>query len=78
MWHLTRRRNNGRVWKDVGDFEHLDLAAVHILESENDQMGTIFFRVYVDPMMEASDAKTLSRLEYQTDTHFYVLMRTVQ
>jgi hypothetical protein len=41
-------------------------------------MGSLFFRVYADPIMDKSDAEILSRLEYQGAHSFYLLTRQLQ
>jgi hypothetical protein len=38
----------------------------------------LFFRVYVDPPGDKSDAEILCRLEYQSDKGFYLVKRVVQ
>lgn len=78
MWRLTMRGERGSAWVEVGSFESIASAALRIikLESKPSQpAGSIFFRVYADPLMEKSDAEILSRLEYQSPTNFYLLER---
>jgi len=78
MWQLKMRDEN-RSWTELGTYESIGTAAVHVLKLERgDRAGpiaSIFFRVYADPLMEKSDADILSRLEYQGEKAFYVLTR---
>ena len=53
-------------------------AARRVLELEGDPLAALFFRVYVDPPGEKSDAEILCRIEYQSDKGFYLLKRVVQ
>ena len=78
MWQLRMRRNKTQEWVELGAFENMLLAARRVLELEGDALGSVFFRVYVDPLYAKSDAEMLSRLEYQSDKGFYLLTRHVQ
>jgi hypothetical protein len=77
MWTLKRRDDRkGRQWSELGTVDSLSDGAARILEMEGDRNGTLFFRVYVDPLAESgSDTKTFSRLEYQAHNAFYLLTR---
>jgi len=80
MWQLSVRNQN-RDWTELGTFAGIGPAARQVLELERDPgqpMGSLFFRVYADPMMEKSDAEILSRLEYDGTHGFYVLTRRMQ
>jgi hypothetical protein len=80
MWQLSVRGQN-RDWTDLGTFVGSGPAAMRVLELERDPtqpIGSVFFRVYADPLMEKSDAEILSRLEYQGGNGFYVLKRSMQ
>ena len=78
MWKLRGRDNKIRQWAELGEFQSISDAARRVLELEGDPLGALFFRVYVDPPGEKSDAEILCRLEYQTDKGFYLLKRVVQ
>jgi hypothetical protein len=73
MWKLAARGERGSPFVELGDYASLAEAARSILKAEDRPDGALFFRVYVDPLMPATDADALRRLEYQSDTHFYVL-----
>jgi hypothetical protein len=77
MWKLQRRDDGqGRQWSELGTVDSISAGAARILELEGDLTGALFFRVYVDVWDEkGSDAKTLSRLEYQAPHAFYLLTR---
>jgi len=77
MWKLKRRDDQqGRQWSELGTVDSISAGAARILELEGGRNGGLFFRVYVDVWDEkGSDAKTLSRLEYQTADAFYLLTR---
>jgi hypothetical protein len=80
MWQLSMRDQN-RNWTELGTFAGIGPAARRVLELERDPthpMGSVFFRVYADPLMDKSDAEILSRLEYQGTSSFYLLTRQVQ
>jgi hypothetical protein len=80
MWKLRGRDNKIKRWSEFGEFQNIADAAKHILQLEGDPNGALFFRVYVDPNPltgESSDAKVLSRLEYQSEKGLYRLERTV-
>lgn len=64
-----------REWVELGSFESLGHAAQRVLELENNRSGSLFFRAYVDPPRDMSDAEVLSRLEYQSEKAFYLLTR---
>lgn len=78
MWQL-QMRDEHRSWSDIGSFEGIGPAALHVLKLERDDqtepLAALFFRVYADPLMEKSDADILSRLEYQGKKAFYILTR---
>jgi hypothetical protein len=79
MWRLSGRDNKIRQWAELGEFQSISDAARRVLELDRDPPhGALFFRVYVDPPGEKSDAEILSRLEYQSDKGFYLLKRDVQ
>jgi hypothetical protein len=48
----------------------------HVLEPEDDHLGAIFFRIYVDPLGGKSDAEVLSRPEYQASIASVVVYST--
>jgi hypothetical protein len=76
MWKLSARGERGSPFAELGSYASLGDAARTILATENDpSLGAIFFRVYVDPVDPPSDAKALSRLEYQSAKRFYLLTR---
>jgi hypothetical protein len=80
MWQLSVRDQN-RNWTELGTFAGMGPAAQRVLELERaptHPMGSVFFRVYADPLMDKSDVEILSRLEYQGATSFYLLTRQVQ
>ena len=80
MWQLRMRETN-KDWTDLGTHESIGVAARRVLELERNPtqpIGSVFFRVYADPLIEKSDAEILSRLEYQGTKGFYVLARQVQ
>jgi hypothetical protein len=78
MWKLSGRDNKMRQWAGLGEFHSISAAARRVLELEGDPLGALFFRVYVDPLGDKSDAELLCRLEYQSDKGFYLLQRAVQ
>jgi hypothetical protein len=78
MWKLRARDNKIRQWAELGEFQSISDAARRVLELERDPLSALFFRVYVDPPGEKSDAEILRRLEYQSDKGFYLLTRDVQ
>jgi len=78
MWKLSGRDNKIRQWAELGEFQSVSNAARRVLELELDPLGALFFRVYVDPSGEKSDAEIRCRLEYQSDKSFYLLTRAVQ
>ena len=77
MWKLRRRDDRqGREWSELGTVDSISVGAARILELEGGPNGALFFRVYVDVWDEnGSDAKTLSRLEYQAPHALYLLTR---
>jgi hypothetical protein len=75
MWKLVMRGERGTPLVDVGSYASIGDAAEVILNTEGNPLGALFFRVYVDPPMGASDAEVLSRLEYQSPKRFYLLTR---
>ena len=78
MWQL-KKRGEHRDWSELGSFESIGAASRRVLELDRDHsdqpVGSLFFRVYADPLMDKSDAEILSRLEYQGTNGFYVLTR---
>jgi hypothetical protein len=76
MWKLIMRGARGTPFTELGSFANLADAARVILENEGDPLGALFFRVYVDPPMQRSDADILSNLAYQGAKHYYVLTRS--
>jgi hypothetical protein len=78
MWKLRARDNNTRPWAELGEFRNLSDAAGHILTLAGDRNGALFFNVYVDPLIDQSDAESLCRLEYRSARSFYLLTRAVQ
>ena len=76
------RGERGTPFTELGNYTNIGDAARKILETENDPRGAIFFRVYVDPINPLFDADddsaTLSRLDYQTAKHYYLLTRSAQ
>ncbi len=78
MWKLSARDNKIRQSAELGEFQNINEAARRVVELEGDPLGALFFRVYVDPPGEKSDAEILCRLEYQSDKGFYLLKRVVQ
>ena len=78
MWKLSGRDNKIRQWAELGQFPSIAQAAQRVLELERDPLGALFFRIYVDPPGEKSDAEILCRLEYQSDKGFYLLERDLQ
>jgi hypothetical protein len=79
MWKLGMRPNGPpRQWSELGSFADIEDAAQCVLQHEGASLGGLFFRVYVDPLMDRPDNEILSRLEYQSDQAFYVLRHSVQ
>jgi hypothetical protein len=78
MWKLSGRDNKIRQWKELGEFQSISDAARRVLELEGNHLGSLFFRVYADPLIEKSNAEILCRLEYQSAKGFYLLKRDVQ
>jgi hypothetical protein len=81
MWQLKMRDRN-QQWINLGSFTSVGAAALQVMKLEREPagepMGSMFFRVYADPLMDKSDAEILSRLEYQGAKSFYVLTRRMQ
>jgi hypothetical protein len=77
MWKIQRRDDQrGGQWSALGMVDSIHAGAARILELEGGRNGALFFRVYVDVWdEEGSDAKALSRLEYQAPDAFYLLTR---
>ena len=75
---MSGRDNKIRQWAELGEFQSISDAARRLLELEGDPLGALFFRVYVDPPGEKSDAQILCLLEYQSEKGFYLLQRAVQ
>ena len=64
MWQLSVRDQN-RNWTELGTFAGSARQRGGCLSlSERDPTGSVFFRVYADPLLEKSDAEILTRLEY--------------
>jgi hypothetical protein len=78
MWKLSARDNNTRQWAELGEFQNLSDAAGHVLTLVGDRNGALFFSVYVDPLIDQSDAEILCRLEHRSDKSFYLLARAMQ
>ena len=78
MWKLSGRDNKLKQWSELGEFQNINDAARRVLELEGDRFGALFFRIYVDPPYDKSDAEILCRLEYQSPKGFYLLQRVVQ
>jgi hypothetical protein len=78
MWKLAMRGERGSPFVELGSYANIGDAARVILETENNPLGALFFRVYVDPPSLSSDAEALSRLEYQGAKRFYVLTRSAR
>jgi hypothetical protein len=78
MWKLSSRDNKIKQWAEHSECQSISDAAARILELEGDGNGSMFFRVYVDPLIEQSDAEILCRLEFQSAKGFYLLKRDVQ
>ena len=78
MWKLSSRDNKIKQWAELGECQSISDAAARILELEGDRNGALFFRVYVDPLIEQSDAEILCRLEFQSEKGFYLLKRDGQ
>ena len=78
MGKLSGRDNKIKQWSELGEFQSIGDAAQRVLELEGGRLGALFFRVYVDPPGEKSDAENLVRLEYQSAKGFYLLQRGVQ
>jgi hypothetical protein len=53
----TGRDNKIRQWAELGEFQSISDAARRVLELERDPLSALFFRVYVDPPGEKSDAE---------------------
>jgi hypothetical protein len=77
-WKLSGRDSKIKQWSELGEFQSINDAARRVLELEGNPLGALFFRVYVDPPGEKSDAEILCRLEYQSDKGFYLLKRDMQ
>ena len=77
MWKLSMRGEEVKEWTELGSFQSIGHAALRVLELEDNRLGAIFFRVYVDPPFGRSDAEVLSRLEYQSEKAFYLLKQSV-
>jgi|HubBroStandDraft_2_1064218.scaffolds.fasta_scaffold886677_1 hypothetical protein len=80
MWKLEMRGARGTPFTDLGSYASINDAARRVLQTENNPLGAIFFRVYADPagVLFPTDKDVLSRLDYQSDTRYYVLSRTAQ
>ena len=59
MWKLSGRDNKIREWAELGELQSISDAAQRVLELERDPLRALFFRVYVDPPGEKSDAEIL-------------------
>jgi hypothetical protein len=82
MWKLQSRDNKSRAWKELGNMAGITDAAECVLREEENQAGSLFFSVYVDPvidgLVEKTDAELLCRLEYHGTKAFYLLTRPMQ
>lgn len=83
MWKLSQRTDHPhpKAWHELGDFASICGAAEKIVATEEDprpDAGAIFFRVYCWHAEGRTDARILSRLEYQGRRGFYVLMHSTQ
>jgi hypothetical protein len=78
MWKLHAYDDKTREWSEVGQFQSLQDAASGICKLERDPHGGLFFRFYIDPLIEQSDAEILSHLEYRGEKGRYVLKRAMQ
>jgi len=76
MWKRVMRGERGTPFTELGNYASLDDAARVILKRENDQSGAVLFLVYVDPSDSRDDAAVLSRLDYQSARHYYLLTRS--
>lgn len=74
------RGARGIPFTDLGSYDSINDAARAVLQTENNPVGAIFFRVYADPagVLFPTDKDVLSRLDYQTATRYYVLSRVAQ
>lgn len=72
------RGARGTPFTDLGSFASINDAAGAILKAENSPSAGVFFRVYAEPLGELSptDKDVLSRLDYRSETRYYVLSRT--
>jgi hypothetical protein len=52
MWKLSMRGQKVREWTELGSFESINDAARRVLELEGRRLGSIFFRLYVDPFLK--------------------------
>jgi hypothetical protein len=82
MWKLHAYDDKTREWSEIGQFQSLRDAARGISKLEHDPHGAprggLFFRFYIDPLSEQSDAEILSHLEYRAEKGRYVLKRAMQ
>ncbi len=76
MWELARRGARGTPFTEIGNYASLTEAALVISETEGTPLEPGFLRVYVDPVIDRSDAEILSHLFYQGAKHFYRLARS--
>jgi hypothetical protein len=49
LGQISGRDNNIRQWAELGEFQSITDAARRVLQLEEDPLGALFFRVYVDP-----------------------------
>jgi len=80
LWKLEMRGARGTPFIDLGSFASINDAAGAILKTENSPSAGVFFRVYAEPSGELAptDKDVLSRLDYRSETRYYVLTRTEQ
>jgi len=62
MWKLKARGERGSPFVELGDHASLADAARIILKTEDEPHCAVFFRVYVDPTQETTDADAPCRL----------------
>jgi hypothetical protein len=73
MWKLTARAERGSPFPELSSFASIEMAARTIIKTENDpSLGTILFRVYIDPTCTLSEAGGPSRLGHQSAKRFYL------
>ena len=75
MWKLIARGERGSPFAELGSYASLGDAARTILETRMTHHSQRFSSVCMLPVDPPSDAKPLSRIEYQSAKRFYVLTR---